>query len=54
MIADTHRMLVGDLRQALRAAGFTPISTVTGIQWAEPDSVISEAVRKLIAEMKER
>jgi hypothetical protein len=51
VLADAHRAIAGELRQAMRDAGFTPISTPSGIQWAEPDSAISEAVRKLTAEM---
>jgi isopenicillin N synthase-like dioxygenase len=51
VLADAHRAIAGELRQAMRDAGFTPISTPSGIQWAEPDSAIAEAVRKLTAEM---
>ena len=52
LLDDAQRAMSGDLRQAMIRAGYTPIYTSSGTQWAEPQSALSEAVKRLLAETK--
>lgn len=52
--ADIERAWHGGVHQYLTQAGYTPVHGVTGTVWHEPESAVSEAVKKLLEEMKSK
>jgi hypothetical protein len=52
LLTDARRAIESDLRQAMIAAGYTPIRADFDTFWAEPGHPISEAFKKAIAKAK--
>jgi hypothetical protein len=51
-VSDTRAVMQRELRQAMIDAGYTAVHHTTGTLWAEPESEVSEAVRKLLDETR--
>jgi hypothetical protein len=53
LLADAQRVISGQLRTAMVDAGYTPVHDFGGTVWHEPQSAVSEAVRRLLAGARE-
>jgi hypothetical protein len=52
VLADAHRAIAGELRQAMRNAGFTPVYGSAGTYWLEPGMPAVPLEGTLAAEVK--